>query len=272
MEIKIKNNLSDIISNVVSTIMESIKKSLTYTGGLCLLFTQTIYWFFASRLGKEQILEQMNRIGVASFPIVFLTSLFTGMVLALQSAYQMQKMSAEMYIAALVALSIARELGPVLTALIVAGRCGAAITAELGTMKVTEQIEALETLSTNPVQYLVVPRFIALLVMLPLLTVFADFFGMLGGYIIGVTKLNIAHSMYSKMTWDALQLKDVMTGLSKSVFFAVIICLVACFEGMNSKGGAEGVGLATTSSVVRSFILIIIADCFFTALFYFVMH
>ena len=272
MEIKIKNSLSDIFENIVRKVRINTKAFFTYTGGLVVLLAQTVYWFFASRLGKEQILEQMNKIGVASLPIVFLTSLFTGMVLALQSAYQMQKMSAEMYIASLVALSIARELGPVLTALVVAGRCGAAITAELGTMKVTEQIEALETLSTNPVQYLVVPRFIALLIMLPLLTVFADFFGILGGYIIGVAKLDIAHSMYSKMTWDALQVKDIMTGLTKSVFFAIIICLVACFEGMQSKGGAEGVGLATTSSVVRSFILIIMADCFFTALFYFVMH
>ena len=192
------------------------------------------------------------------------------MVLALQSAYQMQKMSAEMYIASLVSLSVTRELGPVLTALIVAGRCGAAMTAELGTMKVTEQVEALETLSANPVQYLVVPRFLALVFMLPLLTIYSDFFGIVGGYLIGVGKLNITHSMYLKMTFEPMAIKDVVIGLVKSGVFACIICLISCWEGLEAEGGAEGVGKATTQSVVRSFILIIVADCFITALFYFI--
>lgn len=248
---------------------KTVVSIFTYTGSLSVLFTRTVLWIFRPPYRKWYILEQMNKIGVASFPIVFLISLFTGIVLALQSAYQMQKMSAEMYIASLVALSLVRELGPVLTALIIAGRCGAAITAEVGTMKVTEQIDALETLSADPVKYLVVPRFVALLVMVPLLTIYADFFGILGGYLIGVGKLNITHSMYVKMTFDPMAVKDILTGLIKSISFAVIICMISCFEGMNSEGGAEGVGKATTASVVRSFIMIIIADCFFTALFYF---
>ncbi|MFH1552192.1 MAG: ABC transporter permease [Candidatus Omnitrophota bacterium] len=248
-----------------------VETFFVYIGGLAVIFTKTVFWMFAPRPRKWQILEQMNEVGVASFPIVFLISLFTGMVLALQSAYQMQKVQAEMYIASLVSLSITRELGPVLTALIVAGRCGAAITAELGTMRVTEQIEALETLSANPIRYLIVPRFIALLFMVPLLTLYADFFGIVGGYLIGVGKLGITHAMYVKMTFDPLALKDVATGLIKSVSFAIIICMISCFEGINSQEGAEGVGRATTSSVVRSFILIIVADCFFTALFYFIM-
>lgn len=260
------------IGETAAYVIENIAKFFVYIGGLVILLTQTVFWLFAHKMRKIQVLEQMNRIGVASFPIVFLISLFTGMVLALQSAYQMQKVSAEMYIASLVALSLTRELGPVLTALIVAGRCGAAITAELGTMKVTEQIEALETLSANPVQYLVVPRFLALLFMVPLLTIYSDFFGIVGGYLIGVGKLNITQAMYVKMTFDPLKLKDLITGLIKSFSFAVIICIISCFEGINSEGGAEGVGRATTSSVVRSFILIIVADCFFTALFYFVGH
>jgi phospholipid/cholesterol/gamma-HCH transport system permease protein len=191
------------------------------------------------------------------------------MVLALQSAYQMQRYSAEMYIASLVAFSVVRELGPVLTALIVAGRVGASITAELGTMKVTEQIDALETLATNPIKYLVVPRFLALIIMLPLLTVYADMIGILGGYIVGVYKLGISHAMYMKNTWEPLKYKDLFSGLIKSFFFAVITCIVACYEGMTAEGGAEGVGRATTRSVVTSFILIIASDCFFTALFYF---
>ena len=214
-------------------------------------------------------MDQMNKIGVNSVPIVFLTSLFTGMVLALQSAYQMQKISATMYIASLVSLSMCRELGPVLTALVVAGRVGASITAELGTMKVTEQVDALETLATNPVKYLAVPRFVALFFMLPLLTIYADFIGILGGYLVGVGKLGITSSLYWRMTYDPLVLKDFFTGLIKSFAFAIIICIVACYQGLNSEGGAEGVGRATTLSVVSSFILIISADCFFTALFYF---
>lgn len=240
-----------------------------YAGGSSILLGETLFWIPMPPLRKKQIVEQMSKIGVDSLPIVSLISLFTGMVLALQSAYQMQKMSAEMYIASLVALAMTREMGPVLTALIVAGRIGASITAELGTMKVTEQIDALQTLATNPVKYLVVPRFLALVIMIPVLTLYADVIGGLGGYLIGVYKLNISHAMYMKMSWKALKYKDVYTGLIKSLFFAVIICIIACFEGMKAEGGAEGVGKATTSSVVTSFILIIASDCFFTALFYF---
>jgi len=240
-----------------------------YMGSIAIFMGDIAYALVHPPFRIREAIRQTAQIGANSIPIVSLISLFVGIVIALQSAYQMQKMSAEMYIASLVALSMIRELGPVLTALVVAGRSGAAITAEIGTMKVTEQIDALETLSANPVQYLVVPRFIAMLIMLPILTIYADFFGMLGGYLIGVGKLGITHSMYMQTTTNSLVIKDVMTGLIKSISFAVIICTIACFEGMNSGGGAEGVGKATTSSVVKSFIMIIIADCFFTALFYF---
>jgi phospholipid/cholesterol/gamma-HCH transport system permease protein len=252
--------------NLGHGLMEFIR----YSGGMAILMGQTLFWVPIPPLRLRQLFEQMSKIGVDSLPIVSLISLFTGMVLALQSAYQMQRFSAEMYIASLVAVSMLRELGPVLTALIVAGRVGASITAELGTMKVTEQIDALETLATNPVKYLVVPRFLALIVMLPLLTAYADAIGIIGGYIVGVYKLGISHGMYMKNTWQPLHYKDFYTGLIKSFFFAVITCIVACYEGMNADGGAEGVGKSTTSSVVTSFILIIASDCFFTALFYFV--
>ena len=242
---------------------------LKYVGGIWTLFIEILFWIFVPPLKRRQILEQMNKVGVSSLPIVILTSLFTGMVLSLQSAYQMQKLSAEMYIASLVSLSMCRELGPVLTALVVAGRVGASITAELGTMKVTEQVDALETLATNPIKYLAVPRFIALIFMLPLLTIYADFIGIVGGYMIGVGKLGISSSLYLRMTFDPLVLKDFFTGLIKSVAFAIIICIVACFQGLNTEEGAEGVGRSTTISVVTSFIMLIAADCFFTALFYF---
>jgi phospholipid/cholesterol/gamma-HCH transport system permease protein len=240
-----------------------------YGGGISILMGQTLFWIPVPPYRRRQTIEQMSKIGVDSLPIVAMISMFTGMVLAFQSAYQLQRFSAEMYIASLVAFSMTRELGPVLTALIVAGRVGASITAELGTMKVTEQIDALETLATNPVKYLVVPRFLALVIMVPLLTVFADMVGIVGGYIIGVGKLGISHAMYMKNTWTPLKYKDVYTGLVKSLCFAMIVCIVSCYEGMKADGGAEGVGRATTASVVISFILIIASDCLLTALFYF---
>ena len=163
-----------------------------------------------------------------------------------------------------------RELGPVLTALVIAGRVGAAITAEVGTMQVTEQVDALKTLGSDPIRYLSVPRLIALLIMLPILTIYAYIIGILGGYLVGVYKLGISSTLYMNMTWDSLRLKDLYTGLFKSGVFAAIIATVACYEGFETAGGAEGVGRSTTLSVVISFILIITADCFFTALFYFV--
>jgi len=242
---------------------------LRYVGGIWLLFIESVFWTFVTRPRRKRIMAQMNEIGVNSLPIVMLTSFFTGMVLALQSAYQMQRVSAEMYIASLVSLSMLRELGPVLTALVVAGRVGAAITAEVGTMRVTEQIDALETLATNPIKYLVVPKFLALIIMLPLLTIYADIIGILGGCLVGVGKLGISSTLYLRMTFEPLALKDFITGLIKALAFANIICIVACYQGINTEGGAEGVGRSTTLSVVISFILIIAADCFFTALFYF---
>jgi len=215
------------------------------------------------------LLDQMQKVGVASFPLVFLTALFTGMVLALQSAYQLQKIEGEQFIGSLVALSMTRELGPVLTSLVIAGRVGAAITAEMGTMRVTEQIDAMQTAAADPVKYLSVPRLIALLIMLPVLTLYADMIGILGGYLVGVYKLGIGSALYMQMTWDPMQMKDIYTGLFKAGTFAAIIATIACHEGFVTGGGAEGVGRATTLSVVISFILIIAANCFITALFYF---
>lgn len=258
------------IKDIIRRFSDSSREFFRYLGGISIMFIETIFWSFMPPLRKRQLIDQMYKIGVSSLPIVFLTAMFTGMVLALQSAYQMQRISAQMYIASLVALSMTRELGPVLTALVVAGRVGAAITAELGTMKVTEQIDALETLATNPIKYLVTPRFLALIIMLPMLTIYADFIGMFGGYIVGVFKLHLSSSMYLNMTFQPLGLKDVYTGLLKSVSFAVIIAIVGCYEGFRASGGAEGVGKSTTLSVVTSFILIIAADCLFTALFYFI--
>lgn len=248
---------------------EKITELLEYIGGLTLLFIRTIGWMFVPPFKRKPLVDQMDKTGVDSFSIVFLTAFFAGIVLAFQTAYTMRQMSAEIYIASLVSLSMTREMGPVFTALVVAARVGASITAEVGTMKVTEQIDALETLATNPIRYLVVPRFLALCIMLPLLTIYADFVGIAGGFIVGVSKLHISPSLYMKKTFDALVYKDVFSGLLKSLIFAAIISIVACYEGMRTRGGAEGVGRSTTLSVVISCMLVIASDCFFTALFYF---
>lgn len=278
-----------INQKVLEPIGETSLVFFTYIGGSVLLLARTFLGIGSLPWGRwlkmavlphrwkelvrdrqwQLVADQLEKVGVASFPLVFLTALFTGMVLALQSAYQLQKLSAETYIASLVALSMTRELGPVLTALVMAGRVGAAVTAEVATMKVTEQIDALETLATEPVRYLAVPRLVALMIMLPLLVIYADGIGILGGYLVGVYKLGIGSALYMKMTWDPLRIKDLLTGLFKSWIFAVIIATIACYEGFETQGGAEGVGRSTTLSVVISFILIITADCFFTALFYF---
>lgn len=243
---------------------------ISSAGAIFVMFWQAIRWSSILPLRKKEIIDQMNKIGVMSCPIVSLTAIFTGMVLALQSAYSLRNFQAEMYVSGLVAVAMARELGPVLTALAVAGRVGASITAELGTMKVTEQIDALETLATNPVSYLVTPRLLAGIIMLPVLTMYSNILGILGGYLVGVFKLGISSDMYLRMTWNTLLFKDVYTGLIKSLFFGIIIIVVGCYQGFRAKGGAEGVGEATTVSVVTSFVLIIVTDCLFTALFYFV--
>ncbi len=250
----------------------AVVAGISYAGGFVLLFGETCRALVGggpSTNHHRLTLQQMERIGVNSWIIVGVINLFLGMVLALQSAYQLQKFAANIYIAGLVALSVTREIGPILTALIVAGRVGASIAAELGTMRVTEQIDALETLATNPVKYLVAPRLVALLIAQPILTLYADFCGILGGFLVAVFKLNISSRLYWRMTTEPLAFKDVFTGLLKSLVFAVIICIVSCYEGFHTEGGAEGVGRSTTRAVVMSFILIITADCVLTALFYF---
>ncbi|HNQ50541.1 MAG TPA: ABC transporter permease [Candidatus Omnitrophota bacterium] len=259
-----------LIRRIEDTLEERTRTFLGFLGGITSLAFQTVILTVTPPYKRRRILEQSKKAGLDSFLIVALISFFIGVIFSFQISYLMRQLGAEMYIASIVALSIVRELGPVITALIVAGRVGASITAELGSMQVTEQIDALTTLATNPVKYLVVPRFVALAMMLPILTLFADMIGIVGGWIICVTKLGIPSKMYMTIAFDSLQFKDLFTGLIKTVFFGMIIAFVSCYEGFNVEGGAEGVGKATTQSVVISFILIIACDCFFTALFYFI--
>lgn len=240
-----------------------------HTGGIVLLFRDALVTLFTTPLRWQHTFEQMNRIGVTSLPLVFLTALFTGMVLSLQSAYQLRLFAAEQFTSDLVALSMTRELGPVLTAMVVAGRVGASIAAEIGTMKVTEQIDALRALATDPIRYLVVPRLVAGFFMLFFLTIYADCIGMLGGYFISVFKLGISSHQYIKRSIEILMIKDVMSGLYKAFIFGTVISIVGCYFGFLTEGGAEGVGRSTTLAVVVALILIITLDCFFTAVFYF---
>lgn len=247
---------------------------LAWIKDLFSLFFEILYWVFigpftGKTVERQSLMQQMVFAGIRSVIIVFFVDFFTGMVLAMQTAYQLEKMGAVIYVASLVAVSLCRELSPVLTGLVVAGRVGSAFTAELGSMKVTEQIEALDTMAIDPVRFLAVPRFLALLIMVPALTILGDVSGIFGGYVLGTTSLHINSDLYMQTTFKYLELKDIFTGLVKAVSFGVIIALVGCYEGLNTKGGAEGVGRATTRSVVSSFILIILADCIITAVFYF---
>jgi phospholipid/cholesterol/gamma-HCH transport system permease protein len=213
----------------------------------------------------KNTIKQMYEVGVKSIPVVLVTGLFTGMVLALQSYTGFKRFGAEALVGSVVGLSMTREMGPVLTGLIVAGRAGAAMAAELGTMRVTEQIDALETLATNPVRYLIVPRFLAGLMMLPALTVIADIVGIFGGYAITVGMFGASSSQYWNRTWDFLEVDDIFNGLIKACFFGAAIALLSCYRGFYSDGGAEGVGKATTGAVVLSFMTILISDYYLSA-------
>ncbi|MCP4394072.1 MAG: ABC transporter permease [Alphaproteobacteria bacterium] len=214
------------------------------------------------------IVKQMVEIGYYSLPVVGLTTIFSGMVIALQSYSGFSRFSAEGAVAMVVVVTITRELGPVLAGLMVAGRIGAAMAAEIGTMRVTEQIDALRTLSTNPYKYLVAPRLIAGLLMLPLLVFVGDVIGVFGGYLIGTTKLGFNPAHYIISTVDVVETLDVVSGLVKAAVFGFIISLMGCYSGYNSKGGAQGVGAATTNAVVTSSILILISNYIITEMFF----
>jgi phospholipid/cholesterol/gamma-HCH transport system permease protein len=218
--------------------------------------------FYFRLLGR-----QMIDIGFYSLPVVGMTTLFAGMALGLQTYAGFSRFSAEDAIAKVVALGITRELGPVLAGLMVAGRIGAAMAAELGTMRVTEQIDALDTLSTNPYKYLVVPRIVAGLTMLPLLIFVGDIIGVFGGYIVSIYKLGFNPCVYLSQTWKVLEFMDVFSGLVKAGAFGFIVTVMGCFHGYNSRGGAQGVGAATTNAVVSASILILVSNYIITELF-----
>ena len=248
---------------------------LRYAGGVARLGKDAAYWTLVAPVrgkglrGKASI-HQMVLTGVNAIPIVSLTALFVGLILAFQSAYELRKYGGTVFVVNLVAVAMTRQLGPLMTAVIVAGRSASSFAAELGTMKVGEELDALETMGLNRVKFLVVPKYLALLLMMPCLTLLADLMGIIGGSLFTSYELGMPFNYYWTRALEALLLKDILSGLVKSVVFGIIITEVGCHEGFSVRGGAEGVGLATTSSVVTSITLIIAADMIFSGLFYYI--
>jgi phospholipid/cholesterol/gamma-HCH transport system permease protein len=238
------------------------------TGRLMLFTGVAVSHCFRPPFYLRLIARQMIDIGYYSLPVVGLTALFTGMVLALQSYTGFARFQAEGAVATVVVLSVTRELGPVLAGLMVAGRIGASMAAKIGTMRVTEQVDALSTLSTNPFKYLVAPRLMAGLTMLPLLVLVADIIGVFGGFLIGVYRLDFNPAAYIGRTWEYLEPMDVISGLVKAGVFGFVIALMGCYHGYQSRGGAQGVGTATTNAVVSSSILILVFNYLITGLFF----
>ena len=240
---------------------------LNNTGNFFIFFTKILQSFFKPWYFKN-IINQIIFIGYFSLPVVSLTSFFTGGALALQIYYGGNQFNSEAIVSSIVALGITRELGPVLGGIVVAGRVSSAIAAELGTMKVTEQIDALKTLSADPISYLIVPRIISGIIMLPILIIFADIIGIMGGWFIGIQSLGFNGSVYIQNTIDFLEVNDISSGLIKASFFGFIITIMGCYQGFNSSGGAQGVGKATTNAVVSASVLILASNYIMTNLFF----
>jgi len=252
-----------------------ILEFLTELGGIFHLIRDTFYWsliapFTGRGFRRDAFFKECTEVGIKSFPIIALVTGAIGLVLALQSAYQLKQFGALMYTGALVSVSMTRELGPLIVAIVISGRIGAAIAAEIGSMKTAEEIDALDTMAINPVYFLVVPKFLALFLMVPCLTALGDVIGIFGGYLIGVFSLGIGSEIYIDKSFDAMISKDIVTGLIKSFFFAGTIAFISCFQGLRVRGGAEGVGRATTQAVVTSIVMVVLIDTLFTAIFYYV--
>ncbi len=252
--------------NIVARVGDFSIKLVEHLGGMALMLDQGLLLTFSPPLRVKNFFKQMEFIGVNSILVVVLTALFSGMVLALQGYYGFRKFGGESLLGATVALSLTRELGPVLTSLMVTARAGSAIAAEIGTMRVTEQIDALESMAVNPLHYLVTPRLWAGFLMVPLLTVVANVVGIAGGYLIGVVLLNIDPGVFINKMVELVELSDITNGLYKAVVFGGLLALVGCYKGYHARGGAEGVGKATTEAVVISSVGILILDYILTSL------
>lgn len=241
-----------------------------YAGELGLLLAKSFRGLFEPLPRHHEIVRHMTEIGIRTLPVSGIIVFLLGMVIAFQTAYQMRSLGGEVLIPPLLAVSMTREFGPVMTSLVIAGRVGAANTAVLGSMAVTEQIDAIDAMGVPPVKYLVVPRLIATIAVMPVLTIYTDIVGIFGGFVVSVTKLGLNPQYFFHSVMDALTLKDLVSGIVKSAIFGVLVCVVSCHEGIHTRGGAEGVGRSTMQAVVSSFIMIVLADFFFTLLFYIV--
>ncbi len=263
--------MTRLLSNALALTKRLFKLIFSFfhtIGEIVDFFLDCLKYSIIEKFYTNIFLKQFIKIGFNSLPVVGLTSIFTGMVLALQSYTGFSRFSAESAIPNVVVLSITRELAPVLAGLMVAGRSGAAIAAEIGTMKVTEQIDALKTLSTNPFNYLIIPRILAGVISLPLLVIIGDIIGVMGGYLICVNLLNFNPTVYLQNTYNFVQFIDVFSGLVKAAVFGFLITFMGCYHGFNAKGGAQGVGQSTTYSVVSSSILILLMNYIITSFFF----
>jgi phospholipid/cholesterol/gamma-HCH transport system permease protein len=244
-----------------------LEDSMLYVGGLTGLGLETLSQIRKGAIERKLLVAQLDQIGVRSLSIVIITSAFIGMVLALQTAYALADFGGKLFIGTVVSLSLVRELAPVLMSLMVGGRVGAGMAAEIGTMKVTEQIDALRALATNPVRKLVVPRVVATTIMFPLLTTISIALGILGGMLIAVANLNLSGNYYLRSVIQTVKYNDLASGIGKTFFFGFIVALIACYNGLRTSGGADGVGRSTTVTVVSGAITVLIMDFFLTKLF-----
>ncbi len=254
--------VADWLAGLIATLGAIVLDHIVGIGDVTLFALRTIGWIFVRRQRRDVLLPAFYQIGVLSLPVVALTGLFIGMVLAVQSYAQFKALGLETRLGSVINLSLVRELGPVLAATMLAGRVGSAMAAELGTMRVTEQIDALESMGANPLYYLVVPRFLGCLILIPTLTVMADFMGVLGGYLYSNLVLNIDYHHYWNNSREYVDAFDFLMGIFKSLFFGAAIALVSCHHGFHSEPGAEGVGRAATNAFVHSFVLILVLDLF----------
>ena len=262
------------VFDVVSSLGASVTDSLAYIGALATLGARAAYFTFigpfqGKALRLQKAASEAMEVGVRALPILSLITFFIGLILALQAAYELGKLGAMNLVAKAVALSMSRELGPLITAIVVIGRSGSAFAAEIGTMKVSEEIDALEVMAIDPVHFLVSPKFLAMIVMLPCLTIWANAMGILGGALFGVAKADFTLTRYIQTSMESLYLRDVFSGLVKSVMFGITIAAVGCFEGLSTGGGAEQVGRSTTRAVVISILLVVVVDLIFTGIFFF---
>lgn len=253
---------------MLEEIKGTVAAFLEETGEITLLFTSTLSNIFKGKTRTELTLEQMVKMGVDSLPIALIGAAFVGMVFAVQVATEFVKFGASKFVGGVMAIAVARELAPALSGIIISARVASAITAELGTMKVTEQIDALSAMGSNPIRYLVIPRFWACMLMMPLLTILADVVCFLGGYMVAVYAVKINSIDYMNSAQQFLKLWDVFGGIIKSLVFGIVLAVIACHKGLNTKGGAKGVGEATTGSVVACLIALFILNYFLSVLFF----